>query len=141
MKKWMKMYLYIKKDKKQPFAFSFLFLGPFIAAFGLPLRQRKPLHSAKYPFLQIRILCCQIVNKLLDFFPLSMLIHRTAVCQHRQVLPGCKAIYRFFVNVEHGADWNNAGAIQICYRLKTADPALVDKRHEKCLHSVIIMMS
>ena len=46
----------------------------------------------------------------------------------------------FFVEVEHGPDEGQTGAVQIGHRQKTADAPLIDQRKGEGLHGVIVMM-
>ena len=70
-----------------------------------------------------------------------MLIHRAAVLQNRQFHTPGKGIHRLFMDIKHGADLGNAGAVQVGYRLEAADPALIDERHQEGFHRVIVVVA
>ena len=78
---------------------------------GFPLRQGEALHSAENSLFQIRVLLREPENKLFDFLTLGVFIYRAAVFDHRQAFPGNEVIYSLFMEVQHGADLDDAGAV------------------------------
>ena len=63
-----------------------------------------------------------------------------AILNHRQIPPPGKIVHSFFMDVQHGANLNNPGSVQVGHRLKAADPALEQQGHDEGLHSVIIVV-
>ena len=121
--------------------FSFLVLWTLISSLRFPLRQREPLHGTKNPILQIGIPGAELKDQLLHLFPLGGLVHWAAIFNHRQLLPHSEVVHRLLVNVQHGPDLGDPGSVQIRHRLEAADPPFIQKRHQKGLHRVIVVMA
>ena len=119
----------------------FLLLRTFISALRLPGGQGIALHSAEDPLFQIGIGGREVEDQLLDLLTLGGLVHRAAVVDDGQLHAGGEIVHRLFVDVQHGPDLNDAGAIQVGNGLEATDAAFVDQRHHKGFHCVIIMVT